>query len=459
MNATDQSLLQSFVQSRCEDAFAALVSRHIQLVHSAALRQVGDPALAEEVVQSVFTDLARSAPTLGPRAVIPSWLYQVTRRTAIDVVRGESRRAAREKAAMQLAEDRQPARPWDSIAPILDEAMQRLSEADRTALLIRYFEDRSLQEVGAVLGISDDAAQKRVQRALERLRTLLQRRGISTGAGVLGAALASHGAVPVPVGLASAIAASAGSAALISTSMPLAGSLLTMTASSKVAIALTAAAALLTVVHQSRREHTLNGENLRLRSELAALEASGLHDRADAIAKLHALEAEIERMREDHQELLRLRAAVAGRIRSEKATPSEISPLSASNPAEALERFMQAALAGDEAAVARFSAWRRNDQVPDHVLEVVRNSNLQNATNSFGQIASLRVLQSRTVGPDRQRARLELVLADGDTTLREMEFLREQGEWKPAFVMERSPAGSFSVLLFQRLTPELGPIE
>ncbi|MCW5558603.1 MAG: sigma-70 family RNA polymerase sigma factor [Verrucomicrobiae bacterium] len=469
MNATDQSLLQSFAQHRCEDSFAALVSRHINLVYSAALRQVSDPTLAEEVVQSVFTDLARSAPTFGPQTAIQAWLHQVTRRTAIDVVRRESRRAAREKAAMQFARDHQPAEPWDSLAPVLDEAMQLLPDADRTVLLIRYFEDRSLQEVGAALGISDDAAQKRVRRALDRLRTLLEHRGVSTGAGGLGTVLAAHAITPAPAGLASAIAAIAVSNALISTSAPLAGGLLTMTSSTQAVVAITIAAALLTVVPPSWHAHRLNRENVRLRSELAALEDSGLREKEDASARLAAKEAELEQLREDRQELLRLRATAAERLHREKPTVPETlaSPQAAAgylslpsrSPAEAMERFMQAARAGDEAATVRFSAWRRDDQVPDQVLEVVRNPNLRNATNSFARMLSARVLQSRTVGPDHERARLEFVLEDGSPVIREMEFMCEDGEWKPAFLVERSPSGSFSVSLIQGLTPEFGPAE
>lgn len=466
MNPPDGSLLQTFVRSCCEDAFATLVSRHIQLVYSAALRQVGERTLAEEVVQSVFTDLARSAPNLGPQASIPSWLFQVTRRTAIDLVRREARRVSREQAVMQFTEDCQPVGSWESIAPILDEAMQLLSEPDRTALLVRFFEDRSLLEVGVALGISEDAAQKRVQRAIDRLRTHLRRYGITTGTGGLAAVMAAHAIAPVPAGLAAVIAVTATSAALISTStLPFAATLVTMTAFTKVAVALTAAVILFALILQSRRAHALNFENLRLRTEVAPLKT----EVAEASAKLQVQETELERLRANQRELLQLRAAAAERLRGGRsaamsipAPPPQVadySRLPAGNPTEALERFMQAAKAGDEEAVARFSAWRRSAQVPDHVLESVRSPNLRNATNSLAQAASMKILEIKSIDPDHQRVRLELVLIGGDAMRREMEFMRENGEWKPAFVVERSPGGSFSVSLFQGLTTALGPIE
>src|SRR5688572_6627121 len=103
---TDLHLLKRYANDRAEDAFAELVRRHVDLVHSAALRQVRSPQLAEEVTQSAFTDLARNADKLtnatGGSPVLTAWLYQVTRRTAIDVVRREARRQLREQIATEM---------------------------------------------------------------------------------------------------------------------------------------------------------------------------------------------------------------------------------------------------------------------------------------------------------------------------------------------------------------------
>ncbi len=147
-----------------------LVNRHVNLVYSAALRQVRSPQLAEEVAQSVFADLARNANKLKSGTTVTAWLYAVTRRTAIDVIRKESRRQLREQIAVEMNKMNATANEWTQIEPLLDDAMAVLDETDRSAILLRYFENKNLREVGESLKISDDAAQKRVSRAVERLR-------------------------------------------------------------------------------------------------------------------------------------------------------------------------------------------------------------------------------------------------------------------------------------------------
>ena len=185
MAATDLDLLEQYGRHNSEEAFATLVSRRLDLVYSAALRQAGSPQLAEEVAQSVFMDLARNALRLKPGTLLTAWLYQVTRRTAIDVVRKESGRQLREQIAVEMADMKSDPAEWAQIRPLLDEAMEALDEKDRNAILLRYFENRSLHEVGQTLGTSEDAAQKRVSRALERLRAIFAKRGLAIGAGSL----------------------------------------------------------------------------------------------------------------------------------------------------------------------------------------------------------------------------------------------------------------------------------
>src|SRR5882757_8196320 len=161
MSDTDLQLLARYTRNQAEDAFAEIVRRHLDLVHSAALRQVCSPQLAEEVAQSVFTDLARNARRLAPDTILTAWLYQVTRREAIDVARREARRQLREQIATEMNAMNATDADWTHIAPLLDEAMHALDDTDRAAVLLRYFENKSLREVGATLGTSDDAAQKR----------------------------------------------------------------------------------------------------------------------------------------------------------------------------------------------------------------------------------------------------------------------------------------------------------
>src|SRR5438105_1028757 len=146
MNETDLELIARYARQRAEEAFTELVRRHLDLVYSAALRQVRSPQLAEEVAQATFIKLARHAPKLAPDTILPAWLYQVTRREAIDVVRREARRQLREQIATEMNAMNATADDWMNIEPLLDEAMDALEETDRTAILLRYFDNKSLRE-------------------------------------------------------------------------------------------------------------------------------------------------------------------------------------------------------------------------------------------------------------------------------------------------------------------------
>jgi RNA polymerase sigma factor (sigma-70 family) len=199
MTGNDLDLLREFTGNQSQDAFTALVHRHLNLVYCAALRQVRSPQLAEEVAQSVFTDLARVAHKLKPNTVLTAWLYEVTRRTAINVVRGEARRQLREQIATHMNAINAAPSDWAQIEPLLDEAMHALDETDRAAVLLRYFENKSLREVGQTLGASEDAAQKRVSRALERLRAFFSKRGVTVGASGLAVILSAHAVQAAPV--------------------------------------------------------------------------------------------------------------------------------------------------------------------------------------------------------------------------------------------------------------------
>jgi RNA polymerase sigma factor (sigma-70 family) len=205
MSETDLELLARYSRQNAEEAFAELVRRHLNLVYSAALRQVRSSHLAEEVAQSVFLKLARHAREIAPGTVLTAWLYQVSRREAIDVVRREARRQAREQIATEMNAINATDDAWIHIEPLLDEAMHALDETDRTALLLRYFENKSLREVGATLGTSDDAAQKRVSRAVERLREFFSTRGIAVGTSALVMVLSANAVQAAPTLLAQSL--------------------------------------------------------------------------------------------------------------------------------------------------------------------------------------------------------------------------------------------------------------
>ncbi len=209
MTATDHELLGQFTREQLQDAFTTLVNRHMNLVYSAALRQVRSPQLAEEVCQAVFTQLARHAAKLTSKTILTAWLYQVTRNAAIDVIRCEARRQAREQIAFQMSDTNNTPAAWTHIEPLLDEAMQSLDATDRTAILLRYFENKSLQEVGETLGTSEDAAQKRVSRAVDRLREFFSQRKLAVGASGLVDLVSANAIQAAPSGLAGAVAISA----------------------------------------------------------------------------------------------------------------------------------------------------------------------------------------------------------------------------------------------------------
>jgi RNA polymerase sigma factor (sigma-70 family) len=206
----DAIQLQQFVGKGDEDAFCRLVSRHFNLVYGTALRVTNrDAALAEDVAQTVFTDLARKARHLPRETILSGWLYQAARFSAAKAVRNEQRRRAREHKASLMQELAPESSPeWERLRPLLDAAIHRLNSKDRDAVLLHYFQQKSFREVGAILGLNDDAAQKRVSRALDKLRTILIRGGVGVSISSL-STLLSAGTMPAaPAGLALSVAKS-----------------------------------------------------------------------------------------------------------------------------------------------------------------------------------------------------------------------------------------------------------
>src|SRR5437667_1024340 len=201
---TDQQLLRDYTGRRSEAAFAELVRRHVDFVYSAALRMVRDAHLAEDVAQGVFVALAQSASQLRDRPVLSGWLHRTTQNLAANAVRTNVRRQAREQEAAAMNELLAAGSDvsWEHIAPHLDAALGELSEPDRDAVLLRYFEKKSAQEMAERLGISDEAAQKRVSRAVERLREFFAKRGVAIGASGLVVVISANAVQAAPAGLA-----------------------------------------------------------------------------------------------------------------------------------------------------------------------------------------------------------------------------------------------------------------
>jgi RNA polymerase sigma factor (sigma-70 family) len=204
----DNALLREYVERDSEEAFAALVTRHVNKVYSVALRLTGNPHSAEEITQAVFVILARKSRHLGKRVILSGWLYQTARLTAVTFIRGGIRRARREQeACMQTALNENESDAWMQIAPLLDAAMAGLNETDRHAVVLRFFDGKSLREVGAALGANEEAAKKRVSRALEKLRSFFAKRGVSSTTAIIAGAISANSVQAAPVALAKSVTA------------------------------------------------------------------------------------------------------------------------------------------------------------------------------------------------------------------------------------------------------------
>jgi RNA polymerase sigma factor (sigma-70 family) len=199
----DIALLREYVDHDSAEAFATLVTRHVNKVYSVALRHTRNPHQAEEITQAVFVILAKKSRHLGRGVVLSGWLYQTARLAALTFIRSEIRRARREQEAqMQTLLNETESEVWTQIGPLLDAAMAGLNEKDRYAVVLRFFDGKSMREVGAALGGSEDAAKTRVNRAVEKLRQFFVKRGIASTTESIAGAIAVNSVQAAPAALA-----------------------------------------------------------------------------------------------------------------------------------------------------------------------------------------------------------------------------------------------------------------
>lgn len=347
---TDQELLASYAETRAEAAFGELVRRHVDLVHSAARRLVVDPHLAEDVTQSVFVALARQAAEVNGRltAGVPlsGWLHLTTRNLAAKVVRAEMRRRDREREAfaMQKPETEADEAVWSRIAPHLDHALAELSDPDRDALFLRFFERKTAREIGTRLGTSEEAAQKRISRALERLRAVFVARGLAVPVASLGGVLTANAVQAAPAALTGAVLAAVGVAGTAVSGVGLFH--LMTTAKLKLVVAATIAAGVAVTVGLQRRENRqLQGEVSALRAQAAAqATVQPITSVAPAdgarLDELLRLRGEVAQLRRQQQELIALRAENRQR---KTATPARDQSVPTEDPQR--EEFMQRGIA------------------------------------------------------------------------------------------------------------------
>lgn len=310
---SDAQLLRDYAERGTESAFREIVTRHADFVYSAALRQVNSAALAGDLAQGVFTDLARKARPLAEKIAgdssLAGWLHRSTRYAALNHLRDTRRRLNHERQAMeQLLANSEAPMDWEQIRPSLDEALDSLGDEDREALLLRYFKNQDFRAVGAALGVNDDTAQKRVSRAVERLREFFTKRKMTIGAGGLAVLISANAVQAAPIGLALTIANASFAAGTTLTIMKI-----TTAAKLKLAFgAIIVSAAVAAFVIQQQNQNKLRGENESLRQQMAQLQTdnSSLSNRIAEIGEAKKLPDE------QFNELLKLRGEI-GVLRSQ----------------------------------------------------------------------------------------------------------------------------------------------
>lgn len=304
----DAELLRRYATENNESDFGEFVRRHVDFVFACALRRVGgDAHFAEDVTQQVFVAAASDAKRLAAHPVPTGWLFTATRNIAAQLVRTERRRQHREQEALAMKENEdsnETTVAWTQLRPVIDDALDALSEDDRQAVLLRYFENKTFAEVGARLRLAENAARMRVDRALDKLNAALTQRGVSSTAAALAVGLAGQVGIAAPAGLAlaatQAALAGAASASLATTSVAFMG----MTKLQIAVASVMVAAGTTGFVAQYRQAQAMRGEIARLEQKvgtIAGLEAENrrLADLRQSAAVMNANAGEIERLHEE----------------------------------------------------------------------------------------------------------------------------------------------------------------
>jgi RNA polymerase sigma factor (sigma-70 family) len=322
---SDAQLLRDYAECGTEAAFREIVMCYTDLVYSAAVRQVESADLAADIAQSVFLDLARKAKPVSERLTTGSslagWLHRGTRYAALNHLRDTRRRLTNERQAMeQFLTNSESSVDWEQIRPALDEALDSLGDEDREAVLLRYFKNLDFRAVGFTLGVSDDAAQKRVSRAVEHLREFFTKRGVTVGASGLVVLIAANAVQAAPAGLAATISSAAvlAGTTIAATASATTIKTIAMTTLQKALITTTLAVVAGAGIYKTRETSTLRSQVQTLQQQEAPLTVQIQQlqrERDEARIQLASIREEKERLTNNTAELLRLRgmAGVARR--------------------------------------------------------------------------------------------------------------------------------------------------
>lgn len=461
----DNELLQGYCEDGDEAAFAQIVERHLALVYSVALRVTVDPHLAEDATQATFAALAKEASQLVARPVLTSWLHRTAFNQAANIVRSETRRRARELEAVTMQSNQPDDNGrWGEIAPLLDAALDKLADADRCLLLLRYFEKKTGREIAAALNLSEPAAHKRVNRALLRLRRLLAPANVSAAG--LAALLSAEAIVTAPVALSATVAAvaignSAAGAAGVTT-------LQTM-AMSKLKIAVVSAffcagvAGPIILQHQALKQlrqtnHSLQAqlhqaEAIRTEKEALSRQLADARAKESAsktqLSELQRLRGEVGLLRRESQELARLRSASPAGGASGPPEPDSYIPstawanVGAEKPESAIQTFFWAAKQGDTNVFSGLLRWRRDPAIPDSKAldDQFTASLVAGSANFAGEVRGFRItsVDLRGEGEDASLG-IEVTNDIGKTEPHLLRLVKEDNQWFPVMnIWEENP--------------------
>jgi RNA polymerase sigma factor (sigma-70 family) len=462
----DAELLRRYATDRSESAFEELILRHVDVVYSAALRLVGGHThQAEDVTQEVFSELARRSERLVRHPALAGWLYTTTRLMALRSRRTEWRRRAREQKANVMNEIlREPAAEpdWDHLRPVLEDAMHGLGEEDRLAVLLRYFQNKSVKEVGAVLRLNENAARMRVERALDKLRAKLARKGVTSTASALAVVLSTNAVTAAPSGFVATLAGASLAGAMTGAGSTLAIlKFMSMTKLKATIISAVIAAGLATwLVVQHRSFAKLLAERATLQQQQAVqlAELDSMRKENGRLTKLEVNADELERLRRDRAELVRLRGEVT-RVRQEKdgSTATHTPRNATAQPSTELPEWNSSQLTNAGRTTPRDALqtvlWAVTSQKPEEMIgSVVMDANdaqLEEAYRRFiagseapPQFDRFRVLSEKYISPDEVQINLAADSQAVGDTQKAFTLKKVDGEWKAVVFSTRDANGT-----------------